>query len=158
MLWAFNKSGSLLKFVYFLPFIAKLSLSVCCWRHLEILGKEAVEVGGIGVAASVDDFLYGQVAVSQQDACFLQFQPLDKLGEILAGTLHQQPGHLSVAVGEMLGQLVQGQVFAVVLQVVQYGNDGRIGAGVFGFCTVGMASQQENETGGHQAVKHLSIV
>lgn len=112
----------------------------------------------LGGDATAYDFLDGQAAASQQDACFFQFQPLDKLGKVLAGALYQQPGHLSVAVGEMLGQLVQGQVFAVVLQVVQYGNDGRIGAGVFGFCTVGMASQQENEAGGHQAVKHLAIV
>ena len=45
MLWAFNKSGYLLKLVYFWPFITKLFLSVWWWSHLDIFGKETIEVG-----------------------------------------------------------------------------------------------------------------
>lgn len=39
---------------------------------MKIFGKEAVKVGGLGIATAIDNFLDGKIAVGQQDMGFLQ--------------------------------------------------------------------------------------
>ncbi|SHL08018.1 hypothetical protein SAMN05216582_14023 [Selenomonas ruminantium] len=113
---------------------------VICRRHFILLGKEFVEIGGVTVAATVDDLLDGKMAVGKVCAGFFQLQPLQELGKILTGILYQEPGHLSVTVREVLGQLVQGKLAAVVLQVMQYGDDGGVVFCRLGFSTISTIS------------------